>query len=101
MIAQGGTDVSGHEHRPVGGGWDGPHHHRICADCGHLLCATSRSSREEVQTRRVTGRVTGVRSRFLGVQLVIGDSQQTRTLRITTARCGHKVITVVEATPWQ
>jgi hypothetical protein len=90
-----------HEHRSVAGGWDGAHRHQICSECGHMLCATSRSTREELQTREVTGLVVGVISRIRGAEPVVGQGLQLRTLRIVTERCGRKTRTVVEATPWR
>lgn len=94
-------DFTEHRHRAVACGWDGPHRHQVCAECGHLLCATSRSTREDVQTRDMTGAIVGVRSTLRQAQVVIGEGTQVRTLRVTTARCGHKTVTVVEATPWK
>lgn len=92
---------SGHEHQRVFVGWDGVHRHMRCLLCGELLCASSRSIREEVQTREVTGSVVAVRSGLAGSEAVVGQGVQRRILVVTTARCGHKTVTTVDATPWQ
>jgi hypothetical protein len=91
----------GHEHQPVCVGREGAHRHLRCELCGDLLCASSRSTREEIQVREVTGTVVGVRSNLTGSQAVIGEGIQRRTLLITAARCGQATVTTVDATPWQ
>lgn len=96
------TEVgSDHEHQRIFGGWDRVHRHMRCLLCGELLCASSRSIRAEVQNREVTGSVVAVRSGLAGSEAVAGQGVQQRTLVITTARCGHKTVTTVDATPWQ
>lgn len=91
---------SDHEHERVFVGWDGVHRHMRCLLCGELLCASSRSIREEIQTREVTDSVVAVKSGLRGSRPVVGLGIQQRTLMITTARCGHKTVTTVDATPW-
>jgi len=96
------TEVgSCHEHQQVFVGCDGVHRHMRCLWCGELLCASSRSIREKVQTREMTGSVVAVRSGLAGSEAVVDQGVQQRTLVITTARCGHKTVTAVDATPWQ
>jgi len=90
-----------HEHWPMPFGRDGAHQHLRCEECGHLLCATSTSTREQVQVRDATGTLVAVRTHLRRVQTVVGDGPQRRTVLITTEQCGPTTVTTVEATPWQ